>query len=354
MGNIKLIDPIEDSRWDQFVENHPFGWIHHLSAWKECLEKSFKHIKGFYLTRLDDSGKNIKAGLPVFHVKSWLIRKRLVSIPFATLCDPLITTNNDMAILFEAALNLSKKQKSSYIQIRTNLSASLIENELFSISYYYKNHYLSLTTELDDLKKTFHRKTVRQSLNRTKRSNLRLIISDNESDLANFYNLYKMTRRRNGLPSQPFIFFKTLWELFYPENLNLVMAEIGSNIIAGVIFYKFKNRVSLEYSGWDRQYAKICPNHFLFWEAIKLAKNEGYEILDFGRTAVSNLNLLDFKSRWGTKVVDIPQFCYPANKLEKAHQIDRLWKYKLMSIICKHAPESLQSIIGKFCYRHLG
>ena len=28
------IDPLKDPRWDTFVENHPFGWIVHLSGWK--------------------------------------------------------------------------------------------------------------------------------------------------------------------------------------------------------------------------------------------------------------------------------------------------------------------------------
>jgi hypothetical protein len=31
---ITTINPIADERWDQFVENHPFGWICHHSGWK--------------------------------------------------------------------------------------------------------------------------------------------------------------------------------------------------------------------------------------------------------------------------------------------------------------------------------
>ncbi len=354
MGRITRINPLEDSRWDTFVENHPFGWIHHLSGWKACLEKSFKHLKGYYFVRLDGAGKKIIAGLPVFYVKSRLTGKRLISIPFATLCDPLISNSNDMALLFESVLNLSKKYNVSYIQIRTNLSTSLIDKELFGISNNYKNHYLSLDTEIDDLKMTFHRKTVRQSLNRATRSNLRIKMAENESDLKIFYTLYGMSRKRNGLPFFPFIFFKTLWERFYPKKIKLIMAEISGKVIAGVLFFTFKNRVSLEYGGWDRKYAKICPNHFLYWEAMKLAKNEGVEIFDFGRTSASNLNLMDFKRRWGTKVVDLPQFFYPARTAEKMDQIDRSWKYRLMSGICKHTPNSFQQTIGRFCYRHLG
>ena len=111
---IKLIDPITDPRWDKFVENHPFGWICHLSGWKQVLEKSFKHMKGYYFALLDNSG-NIQAALPIFEVKSWLTGNRLVSIPFATLCDPLISKSEEMAILLEAVLEYSEELKYWFI-----------------------------------------------------------------------------------------------------------------------------------------------------------------------------------------------------------------------------------------------
>lgn len=354
MGSIKIIDPLEDSRWDRFVKNHPFGWICHLSGWKTVLEKSFKHMRGYYFVRLDDSGTRIKAALPVFHVKSWLTGKRLVSVPFATLCDPLISTSNDMELLLESVLSLSQRLKSSHIEIRTNLSPLLINKEQLSVVRFYKNHYLLLDAELDDLRKKFHRKTVRQSLNRAMRSNLRLKIAENESDLSRFYGLYKISRKQKGLPAQPYVFFETLWGLFYPRNLDLIMTEIENKVIASLFFFKFKNRVSLEHAGWDRKYSKICPNHFLYWQAIKLAKNEGYKIFDFGRTSPSNLSLMDFKRRWGTEVVDLPQFFYPAKTAKKMNQVDQSWKYKLMSTACKDVPICLEQMIGNFCYRHLG
>ena len=33
-----LIDPASDSRWDEFVAAHPYGWICHLAGWKKVLE----------------------------------------------------------------------------------------------------------------------------------------------------------------------------------------------------------------------------------------------------------------------------------------------------------------------------
>jgi hypothetical protein len=49
MNDVTIIDPLKDGQWDEFIENHPLGWICHLSGWKRVLEKSFKHIRGYYL-----------------------------------------------------------------------------------------------------------------------------------------------------------------------------------------------------------------------------------------------------------------------------------------------------------------
>jgi lipid II:glycine glycyltransferase (peptidoglycan interpeptide bridge formation enzyme) len=104
----------------------------------------------------------------------------------------------------------------------------------------------------------------------------------------------------------------------------------------------------------DDKFTSISPNHYLFWEAIRLAYEESYRIFDFGRTSPNNKNLMDFKRRWGTQVIDLPQFYYPKMVAREITQQEETWKYKLMSKLCKDAPNSVQKIIGNFCYRHLG
>ena len=121
MPTVTAIDPTQDPRWDKFVKNHHFGWICHLSGWKEVLEKSFKHLKGHYFALVDGDNR-IKAGLPIYEVKSWLTGKRLVSIPFATLCDPLISTSEEMTVLLKAVMEFSRDRNISYLEIRTLFS----------------------------------------------------------------------------------------------------------------------------------------------------------------------------------------------------------------------------------------
>jgi serine/alanine adding enzyme len=110
----------------------------------------------------------------------------------------------------------------------------------------------------------------------------------------------------------------------------------------------------MEFEAWNRNRRNLSPNHFLIWEAIKLFHSEGYPILDFGRTSIRNVSLIDFKRRWGTEAVDLPSFFYPANS--QGTRVDRedTTSYKLMRRVCKRAPNWALNFLGEFAYRHLG
>jgi len=354
-GNVTLIDPAVDTRWDAYVESHPFGWITHLSDWKRILEKSFQHMKGYYLVLMDKRTESIRAALPLFEVKSWIAGHRLVSIPFATLSDPLVSSQEDMEELFDAAIHLSKELKTKHIEIRTFRSFSMIKEDRFAIDNSFKHHYLTLKSEPEILMRTFHRTCTRQRIARALSSNLCLKIGQGELDLVSFYKIYSGTRKRIGLPPQPYIFFKSMWEILSPSRrLVILLAEKGNRPVAGLILFRFKDRVSAEYAGSNEEYKEVSPNHFLFWEAIKIAYNEGCKLFDFGRTSVRNETLMDFKSRWGTETTSLPICYYPKTICEEATEREESISYRIMGALCRRVPDSVLAAIGNFSYRHLG
>lgn len=346
---------MENGKWDEFVENHPFGWICHLSGWKQVLEKSFPHMKGYYLALFDDTNTKIKAGMPIFEVKSWLTGKKIVSVPFATLYDPLVSTNEDMKKILDSVLDWSKKIGASYVEIRTLLSPTLIQDGRLVSRQFYKHHYLLLDNDPEQLKRKFHRTCIRQRISRAIQSDLRLRTGDNESDLYRFYLLHIKTRKKVFLPPQPYNFFKNLWDTFYPsKRMTILLAEKEGKVIASQILFKFRERVSVEFAASDESYMDLSPNHFLFWEAIKSAYKEGFKIFDFGRTSPSNKGLMDFKRHWGTEVIDLPHYYYPLNMVEKFNQKEESFAYRFIHRVCEKAPDYVLPHIGRLCYRHLG
>jgi CelD/BcsL family acetyltransferase involved in cellulose biosynthesis len=355
MGKVIAIDPVKDSRWDAFVQNHPFGWVCHLSGWKQVLEKSFPQMKGHYFVLLDDTNTRIKAGIPVFAVNSWLTGKRLVSIPFATFCDPLISNNDEMSILLGAAKDLAEKIGAAYIEVRTKASSEIIESnaQLGKIEKF-KQHSLFLNGDPESLMKSFHNTSVRQKVRKASRTNLKVRITNEARDIETFYKLYSNTRKFNGLPALPFFFIQSIFREFLPEKrVVLLMAELEAKLIAAMVLYKYKDRVSAEFLGWDRRSIKFQPSVFIYWEAIKMAQEEGYRVFDFGRTDGRNQSLMDFKGHWGTEVTGLPNYYYQINGSKLTEKIDKSFANSLARKVFRSVPNIFYLPLGNFCYRHM-
>jgi len=351
---VKLIDPITDPRWDAFVENHPYGWICHLSGWKKVLETSFPHMKGHYLALVDESNE-IKAGLPLYEVRSWLTGNRLVSIPFATLSDPLISSQDEFEALFNKAIHLSHHLGVSHIHIKTLHASRFIEEPRLSSDCFYVSHYLPLNGNPSEILKTFHLTAVRQPLRKLSATELKVHMGAGDDDLRTFYSLYGRTRKRLGLPSQPYGFFQALWNTFMPNGkLSLLLAELNGRPVAGHIYFKSNGRCSMEFEGWDRDVYHLTPNHFLIWEALKTACGEGYQLFDFGRTSPSDKGLMKFKERWGTELISLSEYYYPGEAGIKPSEKQDSSRYKFVRRLCNVAPDPMYQIISGFCYRHLG
>jgi lipid II:glycine glycyltransferase (peptidoglycan interpeptide bridge formation enzyme) len=257
--------------------------------------------------------------------------------------------------LTNAAIHLAYELDASQIEIRTFSSSSLIRDERFSRHNNYYTHSLQLDSNPTQLMASFHRSCVRQKIQQTIRNNVCLKRGENEADLQQFYKLYVMTRRRLGLPPQPYIFFKMIWETFSPANqVMLLIAEQEGKTVAGMLLFKFKGRVSAEFLASDLKYRSVHPDHFLFWEAIKLAYGEGYEFFDFGRTSLSNKTLAAFKNRWGTKEIDLPNYFYPGKNIANGFICEGSLRNRFVRGIFRHTPLTALKCVGNLYYRHCG
>ena len=341
--------------WDRFVGSHPMGQVYHLTAWKNVLERCFKHIKGYGFAIHDKEGR-ILAGLPVFRVRSWLTGTRLVGAPFATLYDPLVSEPDQMEALSGTILETSCRLGCSHIEIRAHQGDRYFAGTPFTVSRFYKLHYLDLDVPLEALERRFHRTCVRQRISRAQKSGLHLKTADRKADLGSFYSLISLTRAKRGLPPQPWAFFEALWDELRPLGLlSLLLAEKEGRPIAAVLLLTYRDRVTVEFAASDESFLCYSPIHFLFWEAIKLACAGRYRIIDFGQTSPNNQSLMEFKSRWGAKCIDLPHYFFPAEAAAADSRREETWKYiALRKLLALPMPSLARRSIGIFCYRHLG
>jgi hypothetical protein len=354
MESVALLDDKDRQGWDAFVEHHPYGWICHLSSWKGVLSKAFPHIEGQVVAIIDDDTDEIKAGLPFYLIKSRLLGDRLVSIPNATIFDPLIDNGEQAARLMEFIFKEYQRRRCSQIEIRTTYLNHLFASLPLGEYRLFKHHYISLEEDLDKIFKTFHRKSVRQMINRVMRANPRIRISSEKKDLVPFYKLYRSTRRRLELPAWPFKYFDAIWDAYHDlGHVVWFIAEFDKQPIYAMMAFNFKDRMSADSIGWDLAYRRLSPTGFVYWEAIKTAHSLGCRVFVFGRTSIFNKELLAFKHRWGTCEIDMSYFRYP--NIEARGRQGRDYEppiYKLAHTLLRRAPYPFYDFLSDLIFRH--
>jgi hypothetical protein len=306
---------------------------------------------------LRDEGGQIQAGLPVYTVKSWLLKDRTVSVPFATLCDPLISTKEEFNLLWPAIEATSGKHKSQRIEIRARRISSDCMPAPLTASARYKHHYLPLDKNTDALFRSFNQSCVRRRVEKARRAGVVVEERQDEQSLRVFHAMLVATRRRRSLPPMPFAFFQEMYRSLSPDNVALYLAVHDGKPVGGLMALKFKDMWTMEYNG-DADGSPPGTNQFLCWETIQRAKSSGAGYYSFGRTSLDNASLLEYKSRWATVEEDLTDFIrVPGSPATRADESPKGVSMALRSIakrFFQYAPPAVQRSLGDFCYRHLG
>jgi CelD/BcsL family acetyltransferase involved in cellulose biosynthesis len=340
--------------WDKFVESHPLGWVTHLTGWKRVLEESFQNIRAHCLMLLDSASGEIVAGIPIYVSESWIKGKRLVSIPLATLCDPLVSETEGLDLLWNRLRLLQTETSSSYVEIRASrCDPAILHGVATETIFDYKSHSLSLDSDLDSILMRCHRTSIRHSIQRGTKAGLETV--ETCRDIDKFFELYHRTRKRLGLPTLPRRFFEAIIDhLGNAGKASLLAATLEGKWIAALLLLKWKGRVSADALGWEAEYDRLSPGCFVFWHAIRLAHEQGYKVFDFGRTHKSNIGLMDHKRRWGTQVSDLPIYYITESPRSLINRGESSVPGSfLIRDIIRFGPAPLARLLGSFWYNYL-
>jgi len=348
---LTTIDIFEARRWDEFVASHPQGTAFHLSNWGRVLQRTYQYTP--YYVILEDHDREIKAGCPFFLIKSWVTGTRLVCLPFTDACYPLVTSGEDIETLLSAAIEKAKKEKADHIEVRGPHPHVFLRNSDFENHTYYKAFRLDLSRGIDHLWKGLH-KTTRRHVRRAEKAKLKIERSESEKAMRDFYLLNLATRKKHGIPPQPYDFFENIWrELILTGLASVSLVKYKSTSIAGGVFLAHGDTIYYKFNASDRNYLQYRPNHFLVWDAIQYGCERGYKFLDGGRTSPDNVGLASFKRSWGMQEIDLPYYYWPTIKGVSSTK-QRSLKYRMMTSLMRRAPTTIFRVAGELLCKHLG
>jgi len=347
---IYRIDPTKDLRWTEFVKRHPKASVFHSVGWLQALQSTYGYEPLVFTT--SPPTEELKNGLVVCRVESFITGRRLVSLPFSDHCEPLCDSNEESDYLicnFQAAL---ENQKLKYVEVRPtddNFSQTLGKNKFQPVTKYFL-HTLSLIPELPELFRGFDKDCVQRRIRRAERACLVERCGRSEELLKDFYGLFTLTRARHQLPPIPYAWFRNL-VLFQGEALEIRVAYKDETPISAILTLQFKETVYYKYGCSDVRFNKFGATPWLFWKAMVAAKTRGAREFDLGRTEEDNLGLLAFKNRWAPRPRSLIYWRYPiGSSLVSVTG----WKLKMAKRVFSCLPNSILNIIGHLVYRHIG
>jgi CelD/BcsL family acetyltransferase involved in cellulose biosynthesis len=373
-GHLRMywIDPLRDVRWASFVSRHPQGSVFHTPSWLEALRRTYGY-RPIVLTSRPHAVELVD-GIPFCEVKSWINGSRLVSLPFSDHCQPLLECAGDFGA-FTACLGEHRSRSHwQYVEIRV-VGGTVLDREGLSVPTKserqcddsiplglngwasdfgkyeeYNFHRINLRSDLGTLFSNFHKSCIQRKIHRAERERLEYEAGRSESDLAKFYRLLLLTRRRHGLPPQPITWFRNLKDCF-GESFTIRVASKDGQPIAAILTLLHKSTLVYKYGCSDAALHKLGAMPMLFWKAIQEGKHRGAEEFDLGRSNIDDPGLAAFKQHLGAACSKLTYFRLGRNRPEGSTTDRRL---RIARAAFARMPGQLAQMAGRMVYRHFG
>jgi len=333
------------NQWDKLIQKNDNYSFFHSSAWTKVIKESYHYKLLLFGEKING---NISNFCPIVEVRSILTGYRGVSLAFSDHCEPIFENRDAFVKIFESIKNYGKNKKWKFIEFRGGYQ--FFKSQAPYAKYY--RHVLELTKNIDDLYKNL-RDSNKRNIKKAQKQKVQIYIDNSLEGLKKFYRLNCLTRKLHGLPPQPFSFFKNIYYLIIRKGMgNIFIASFQKRPIASALFFSFGEKAIYKFGASDREFQKLRPNNYLMWKAIQWYAKRNYKSLDFGRTALSNSGLLQFKDGWGAKRKTIFYYRYDLQKdtfLTNGHS-----NGKTSSWLFNKLPIPLLRLTGEILYKHFG
>jgi CelD/BcsL family acetyltransferase involved in cellulose biosynthesis len=345
MASARLIDPIADREWLEFVERSPSAEVFHHPRWLELLREQY----GYELSACCvGNGNGIEAGIPIARIESRLTGRRLVSLPFSDFCSPATAVDPDEAALDALGAALAEEAGRAGLELTVRgalpgAPGAFVEDGLV-------RHLLPLAEDPAEVERGYSKSQVKRGIKKARREGLSYFRRTDAAALDAFYGLHLKTRRKLGVPTQPKRFIRRFERLFEAGLGFVGLVFDDERPIAAAVFLTHNGTITYKYGASDPERLGKRPNHLLFSEAIQWACKEGFRTLDFGRTEIDNEGLRSFKRSWGAEEVELAY----THLAERAPSPGGGRRDRLVAATIRRSPPFVGRLAGAALYRHFG
>jgi len=279
--------------WDDYVRAHNEGSIFHLSGWGQAVQSAYKY-NALYLTA--QQGGRIVGVLPLVDIKSPLLGRSLISMPFSVGGGPLADDDCALKALISEAVSIGAKAGVKYLECRSNFVGG---RDWIAKTGIYAGFKTILPSSEDDHLNAIPRKRraeIRKAIAAEQKGAL-TIRHDGGAD--EFYALYARSLRQLGTPIFPKRFLDSLIDAF-PNDIEITIVNFDGAPVAALLSFCFGDALLPYYVGASPAARRARAYDFIYWSVMRRAAAHGRRTFDFGRSRIDSGSYL-YKKLWGVE-----------------------------------------------------
>jgi hypothetical protein len=285
--------------------------------------------------------------LPVMELDRPLRGRRGVSLPFTDYCPVLGSETMAPARLWESCRRQGQTRGWRSFECR-GMTEDMAEAKP-SLSFY--AHEIGLSPGEERLWTGF-KSRVRTPIRRAQEAGVKVEFETGAEAMTIYYALHCQTRRKHGLPPQPYSFFKNIQRYVMAKDGGWVaLARWQGRVVAAGIFVHLGRRAIHKFGASDPACQQLCANHLLLWETIRRYCHGGFESLELGRTSIGNEGLRQFKLGFGAEEKPLRYCRYDYRSNTFAVDRDRVEGW--FNHVFRRLPMPLLRLAGRLLYPQL-
>jgi len=333
--SVRRFQPEDASPWDAFVEQHAQGTPFHLTAWKRCIENTFGY-RSYYLVAAD--GNRIQGVLPLFLVKNLVIKKALISSPFAVYGGALADSNDARTALVDRATELGRELGVEYLELRNGYPEQAVMPPNV-------DRYATFTKAVPETEEALFESLPKKTRNMVRKAlKTPFTTRIEQEDITNFEHLHAVTLRRLGTPCFPKEHFRQILKNF-KGLVDIREVLLKDQVMAVSMNFFFRGTMHTYYAAADQSHSALAPNTYMYFDHLRWAGQNGYKTFEFGRSK-KGTGPFEFKTHWGTEMRELPYNVVLVRRQEMPNYSPTNSKFSLAINVWKHLPMPVTRMLG--------